>query len=580
MQLVLNTVYHIDRSPGNITYLVYEALRNNRQMVKVAIPYAVGDTYKGYRIAGTSPELFGFNDDGTPFEGYNAQGRLLSGYQSPGIAEEDRDPNKKVAKDTFEYRVGRKFHIAQGRSFTAKKFEAVLGSDIPARTGLKIADKFKATHDIPAGAPSPEDEHDEQWTVVGVLEPTHTAEDRMIFIPLISFYAIPVHESAMEIEAAIKAGEDLSQLNNKKKAATAPVTRPATAPAKKEEHDHDHDHDHDHKKEGAAPAAAPAKREGHDHDHDHDHKHDHAKEGAAPAKKNAHDHDHDHAHDHAPKPATTRAATKPSVADRAAAALAAPAKDAHDHDHDHGHADHKHEHKPATTSATTKAATTQAHAHHDHDHEDGDDHAGHDHDDVYTLSADGTINLKLPKDKWMLSAVLVKTRAGFFNQSMQYSFAKGVAAQAVNPASVMREFFDTFLGPTTTVLLAISVLVMITAAVSILVSIYNAVSARSREIAIMRALGATRGKILTLICVEAGLIGLLGGIIGLVAGHLIGAIESRFFAKKLGVGINWLAPGAEEWVYLAAVVVLATLAGLVPGLKAYRTPVATNLVAA
>jgi putative ABC transport system permease protein len=445
LQLVLNTTYHIGRSPGNIPYIVFEALRNNRQMVKIAVPYAVGDTYKGYRIAGTSPEIFGFNDDGTPFEGYDSQGRLLNGYQSPSTPEDDRDPKKPVAKDAFEYRLGRKFHIAQGRSFTAKKFEAVIGSDIPARTGLKIGDKFKAAHDQPAGASGQPDEHDEMWTVVGVLEPTHTAEDRMIFIPLTSFYAIPVHENAMEIEAAIKAGQDASKI----KPRAGPSTAPTTSRAKHDEHDADHD------------------------------------------EKSGH----------------------------------------------------------------------------------------HDHEEAYTLGPDGTINLTLPKDKWMLSAVLVKTRAQFFNRSMQYAFDKGTAAQAANPAGVMRDFFDTFLGPTTTVLLVISVLVMITAAVSILVSIYNAVSARSREIAIMRALGATRGRILTLICIEAGLIGLIGGLGGLLVGHALGGVESTYFAQRMGVGINWLAPKGEEWVYLSAVVLLAVLAGLVPGLKAYRTPVATNLVA-
>src|SRR5688572_13540025 len=120
MQLVLNTVYHIDRSPGNIQYIVYEALRNNRQMVKVAIPYAVGDTYMGYRIAGTTPEIFGFNDDTTPMEGYDARGRRLPGYQSPSTPLDDRDPNKPVAKDVFEYRIGKKFHLAEGRVFHAK----------------------------------------------------------------------------------------------------------------------------------------------------------------------------------------------------------------------------------------------------------------------------------------------------------------------------------------------------------------------------------------------------------------------------------------------------------------------------
>jgi putative ABC transport system permease protein len=143
----------------------------------------------------------------------------------------------------------------------------------------------------------------------------------------------------------------------------------------------------------------------------------------------------------------------------------------------------------------------------------------------------------------------------------------------------MRDFFNTFLKPSTQVLMIVVLVVVATAAVSILVSIYNAIANRTREIAIMRALGATRGKILTLICVEAGLIGLIGGVIGLVLGHGLGAIVSTFFERKMGTGINWLATSSTEWLYLIGVVVLSVLAGLVPGLKAYRTPVATNLVA-
>jgi ABC-type antimicrobial peptide transport system permease subunit len=79
--------------------------------------------------------------------------------------------------------------------------------------------------------------------------------------------------------------------------------------------------------------------------------------------------------------------------------------------------------------------------------------------------------------------------------------------------------------------------------------------------------------------VEAGLIGLIGGIIGLIAGHVLGAAGSGYLERTIGEGINWIVIGPEEWIYLLAVVVLALLAGLVPGLKAYSTPVATNLVA-
>jgi putative ABC transport system permease protein len=114
--------------------------------------------------------------------------------------------------------------------------------------------------------------------------------------------------------------------------------------------------------------------------------------------------------------------------------------------------------------------------------------------------------------------------------------------------------------------------------VSILVSIYNSVVARLREIAILRALGATRRRILAQICLEAGLIGAAGAVIGLVLGHLIAAGGSAYMHRLMGEGIRWTRIGTEEALYLVAVTVIAVLAGLVPAMKAYRTPVATNLV--
>jgi putative ABC transport system permease protein len=535
MQLVLNTIYHVDVSPGNVPYVLYEGLRNDRGNVKFAVPYVVGDTYKGHRVIGTSPVFFGFSEDGAPLNGYDERGRLKPGFSAPTSGGEQGDSSRQTAAATFEYRVGHRFTLAGGRMFHPRKFEAVIGSEITEKTGLKLGDKFKVAHDAPAGRQTEEDQHDEQWEVVGVLNRTGTAEDRVVFIPMISFYAIPQHEKALEVNYAAKAGIPLPTK-------TPAATKPAAEAAK---HD-DHDHDDDHKDKPATPAPATSK---------------------APATK-PHAHD-DHDHDHAP----------------AAAATAAKA-DAHKDD------DHDHDHAPKSPTSGTRPATSTAPAqkHDDHDHDDHDapaaaggkkdDHAGHDHEEAYDLNPDGTINLKLTKDKWQLSAILIKARSNFAGMLMQDTFRRGDVAMAVNPASVMREFFNTFLKPSTLVLLVVVLVVVVSAAVSILVSIYNAVVARSREIAIMRALGATRGKILTLICVEAGLIGLIGGLIGIIIGHGLGAVISRFFEAKMGTGINWVATSWHEWVYLGGVVILAVLAGLVPGLKAYSTPVATNLVAA
>ena len=104
-------------------------------------------------------------------------------------------------------------------------------------------------------------------------------------------------------------------------------------------------------------------------------------------------------------------------------------------------------------------------------------------------------------------------------------------------------------------------------------------SARKREIAILRALGATRGKIVTLLCFEAGLIGVIGAILGWVVAHAAAGVGSIYLSRYLGQSLAWLNFDRFEMLYLLGVALLAVLAGLAPALKAYRTPVATNLVA-
>jgi putative ABC transport system permease protein len=392
-QLVMNTVYQLDKSPGNIPHSLYEDLLHSpqyRPMVRLAVPYVVGDSYQGrYRIVGTTPNLFGFDDEGKPL------------------------PPEKV----LEYRPDQRYEIAEGRDFAPNKFEAIIGSDLVKLTDLKIGKTFRATHGMPLPGEVP-DIHKTVWTVVGVLKPTHTASDRVVFLPYQSMYTIGEHEIG---EIA-----------------------------------------------------------------------------------------HMYIRHHLPPP--------PSTADP---------------------------------------------------------------DDIktYTQDPDGTFHLLLDKDAWEISAVLLKGRSEFAAQSLMYILNNGVEVQAVNPAGVMRQFFDTFLKGPTLVLLLVACLVTVVAAVGILVSIYNSVSARMREIAILRALGATKARVLLLICVEAGLVGIFGGLLGLVGGHLLGALGSYFFNQYMGQSINWLRTDRAEWLYLLGVVILALFAGLIPALKAYRTPVATNLVA-
>jgi putative ABC transport system permease protein len=189
--------------------------------------------------------------------------------------------------------------------------------------------------------------------------------------------------------------------------------------------------------------------------------------------------------------------------------------------------------------------------------------------------------LLVPKKFWEISGIYVQTRGGVTQDNFIYEVNRNNTAQymAVNPVKVMSDFLDTFLKGSTLILLLMSALVTITAAVSIMTTIYNSVSARIREIAIVRALGATRGRVLTLVCLEAGLVGAMGAVIGTVLALAVSYGIGLYVLQTLGQPLNWHALGAEGLWYIIGVVVVSVLAGLVPGLKAYRTSVAANLAA-
>src|SRR5205814_293902 len=83
---------------------------------------------------------------------------------------------------------------------------AVIGSEVADSLHLHLYDDkqteeqnlanggaFRATHGMPSGNEVP-DIHKPRWHIVGILKPTHTANDRVLFIPFISLYAIAEHD--------------------------------------------------------------------------------------------------------------------------------------------------------------------------------------------------------------------------------------------------------------------------------------------------------------------------------------------------------------------------------------------------
>jgi putative ABC transport system permease protein len=157
---------------------------------------------------------------------------------------------------------------------------------------------------------------------------------------------------------------------------------------------------------------------------------------------------------------------------------------------------------------------------------------------------------------------------------------KEFVAQAIEPIKEITVLTNTFVRPLQWILLILTVLIVIVAGVGIMVSIYNSMSERRHEIAVMRALGAHRGKIMLIVLTESIMLALGGGVLGWVAGHLLVGAAAPLITDYTGVAVNFLQfVPTSELILIPGLIVLASLAGYMPALSAYRTDVGRALTA-
>ncbi len=176
-----------------------------------------------------------------------------------------------------------------------------------------------------------------------------------------------------------------------------------------------------------------------------------------------------------------------------------------------------------------------------------------------------------------VTAILVRTRTPSSAVMLSGSMKKGHRAQAVNPIQVMSELMTLLVGNITNALLFLTGLVIVVSGISIFVSIYNSMSDRKKEIAIMRALGAQRRTVFAIVLTESILLCFWGGILGGILGHALVFIAAPFVESATGLIMNPWAFHPAEVVLLPALIVLASLVGFIPGMTAYRTDVARTL---
>jgi putative ABC transport system permease protein len=187
----------------------------------------------------------------------------------------------------------------------------------------------------------------------------------------------------------------------------------------------------------------------------------------------------------------------------------------------------------------------------------------------------------LPAAQREVTAILVETAAlpgmppELMAMGLHQTLNEGRDAQAAMPIRVIRELFDLFVKPIELVLLLVTALVVLVSAIGILVSMVGSSLERSRDVAVMRALGARRGQVLATVLLEAIILAVGGGLVGWLLGHGIVAALGPWITANTGVPVGLLsAAPLAELLLVPFLIGLAILAALLPALAAYRTDVA------
>lgn len=171
LDLVLCCVLHVSEPRGLVSQKAAMQALSNPMMVRAATPIALGDNVDGFRIMGATPAV-------------------LNVYRAS---------------------------LAKGRIWN-DKLEAVLGANVADRLHMKIGDSFVGAHGLAAGG----DLHASfPYHVVGILQPTGSALDRLVLTDMETVRYI--HAEQTKAEIAEHGSTDEPNVVNLPDAATAVI---------------------------------------------------------------------------------------------------------------------------------------------------------------------------------------------------------------------------------------------------------------------------------------------------------------------------------------------------------------------
>ncbi|GAA4348058.1 ABC transporter permease [Variovorax defluvii] len=177
-----------------------------------------------------------------------------------------------------------------------------------------------------------------------------------------------------------------------------------------------------------------------------------------------------------------------------------------------------------------------------------------------------------------VTAALVglKNRAAVFAVQRWVGAYQPEALMAILPGVALDELWSV-IGVGENALLLMSGLVALVSLAGLVSVVMAGLNERRRELAVLRAVGASLRHVLALLALEGAMVTLLGVALGLVAAALGIALLAPWLQAQFGLTLSLSAPTLHEWTWLAGLLVAGWLASLLPGVRAYRLSLADGL---
>ena len=122
-----------------------------------------------------------------------------------------------------------------------------------------------------------------------------------------------------------------------------------------------------------------------------------------------------------------------------------------------------------------------------------------------------------------------------------------------------------------------ALVLMVSAALSIFIALYNGLHDRRYDIAVMRTLGATREDIMALLLFEGIMLAFVGAVLGLLLGHVLTSMLGFALRQSQQISVTgWTWYSSELWIVgIALLVGVAT--ALLPAWRAHEVDIAGTL---